>query len=122
MSELKLKPCPWCKMVPYEPPVFDKNAGGGYTRRWTQRCRCGVVGPAARTRQEAVVAWNTRLVEDKMYEALKEVLAHLPNTEIIDALKADAGLGYRLMPMDPAPTDAEVAKWIAVITKTEVSQ
>lgn len=49
-------------------------------------------------------------------KALEAVLALFPDAETIDALKADAGLGYRPCPIIRTPKDSEVVAWRAALT------
>lgn len=70
-----LKPCPWCRGTNL---VLDTFGLG-----WFVSCEnnaCSAQGPDKDTRAEAIVAWNTRPVEDKLraeVARLREALARI---------------------------------------------
>jgi len=50
-----------------------------------------------------------------LVKALKAILALFPDSQTIEDLKADAGLGFRPCPMTRTPKDSEVIAWRAAL-------
>jgi len=50
---------------------------------------------------------------EKIETALREILTYFPNVETIEALKTDAGYGYRPCPLVKTPKDSDVIRWLA---------
>jgi hypothetical protein len=64
----ELKPCLFCKMMPY----VDED--DGFPPFFVQCSACGAAGPRKRTREAAIAAWNTRNSHAALVTALKYLI------------------------------------------------
>ena len=89
MSEqLKLCPNPWCAST------NTQMIKHGYpSDTYWVRCMCGVRGPIARTKKDAIAWWNTRVDPQRqvLVDALKDVKSHCDR--YLNADEALEGLG-----------------------------
>lgn len=68
-KEIKLAPCPFCGFEVHKHNVRSKKSKRSGGVEWTCRCPiCITYGPRAGTEEEAIKAWNTRLMNNEETE------------------------------------------------------
>lgn len=96
MSEIKLKPCPFCgnsHLVQAEIPVVREFLGEKKTKiRYQIYCAsCGCKTGRKRTEQEAEEVWNTRKPMEQIIEQLKAegcILDNAAGNRAVERIKA----------------------------------
>ena len=67
-----LRPCPHCGQ-----DIDEKNNYYIFEGSRFVCWECGLFGPSANNREDALTAWNTREIEDSLYAELSEAKEHI---------------------------------------------
>lgn len=104
MTDVTLKPCPFCGGT-----EVDEDSKAAYFSRgtwhWLVCVRCYACGPRRRNQEEARASWNTRVADPAAEARIAELVAE------VAALKAPTAYHYHDVDDFYKPETCERCKW-----------
>jgi Lar family restriction alleviation protein len=98
MSEGELKPCPFCQGLEF---FCSQNTANNFS---IVCVTCGTDGKAAKTKEKAIDAWNTRPLEDALQSQLKAAQEEIERLKGLDYIvqftRKDAGGWHNMAAFD----------------------